>query len=67
MTNIEDFDEDKKNSGRRQKFTSKKKHNKKDMLDDEIISRNYEKKHIKKIKESFSDEEWEDWDKYYNR
>ena len=37
------------------------------MLDDEIISRNYEKKHIKKIKESFSDEEWEDWDKYYNR
>jgi hypothetical protein len=65
MTNFEDYD-DKKNSSRRQKFTGKKKHTKKDMLDDEIISKNYEKKQIKKIKESFDDEEWEDWDKYYN-
>jgi hypothetical protein len=36
------------------------------MLDDELINKNNAKKEIKKLKESFDDEEWENWDRFYN-
>lgn len=49
---------------RRQKI--KKQHIKKNMMDDELINKSNAKKEIKKLKESFDDEEWEDWDRYYN-
>lgn len=46
--------------------SNKKTHIKKTMLDDDVISNSNAKKHIKKVKQSFEDEEWQDWDKYYN-
>ena len=45
---------------------NKKNIRKVDSDDDFIRKKNIEKKTIKRIKESFDDEEWEDWDRYYN-
>lgn len=61
MTNSDDF-EDRKQPRRKIKKQNIKKH----LLDDDQIQKNKAKKEIKKIKESFDDEEWENWDKYYN-
>lgn len=51
---------------RREKI--KKKTTKKDFLfENEIQEKtHFQKKELKKIKESLEDEEWEDWDRYYN-
>ena len=62
MKNIDEDNE--KKPERKPKI--KKQYTKKNMLDDEIIANNNAKKEVKKLKESFIDEEWEDWDKYYN-
>jgi hypothetical protein len=62
MKNQDNF-EDRKQS-RRNKI--KKENVKKHFFDDEDVRKHNVKKEIKKIKESFEDEEWEDWDKYYN-
>ena len=64
MSQFEDLN-DRKNS-RKSKFTNKKKVNKKDIFDDDIINSHQKKKEIKKIKENLDNEEWEDWDQYYN-
>ena len=50
---------------RRKKLQSKNLY-KQNGFDDEIEAKNLNKKEIKKIKENFQDEEWEDWDRYYN-
>jgi hypothetical protein len=50
---------------RRKKLQSKNLY-KQNGFDDEIEAKNLKKKEIKKIKENFQDEEWEDWDRYYN-
>lgn len=50
---------------RRKKF-SKPKNKNKEYVDDDKDIKHTQKKEIKKIKESFQDEEWEDWDRYYN-
>lgn len=64
MKNKEE-DTDRK-STRREKI--KKKNLRKDFsFDDENQEKNHlHKKELKKIKEEFEDEEWEDWDRYYN-
>jgi hypothetical protein len=38
----------------------------KEFEDDSLNRENIAKKEVKKLKESFQDEEWEDWDRYYN-
>lgn len=50
---------------RRKKLQSKNlyKHN---HPEDDIEAKSHKKKEIKKIKEDFDNEEWEDWDRYYN-
>jgi hypothetical protein len=63
MRNLDEENGDKKPE-RRQKV--KKPYIKKNMLDDELINKNNAKKEIKKLKESFDDEEWENWDRFYN-
>jgi len=63
MRNLDDENSDKKPE-RRQKV--KKQHIKRNMLDDELINKSNAKKEIKKLKESFDDEEWENWDRFYN-
>jgi hypothetical protein len=65
MSQFEDLN-DRKNS-RKSKFTNKKKVNKKEIYDDDMIHNHQRKKEIKKLKEHLEDEEWEDWDQYYNR
>jgi hypothetical protein len=64
MKENEDFD---RKDDRRKKI--KLKNNKKDIdfIDDNFIdNKKLSSKDVKKIKESFKDEEWEDWDRYYN-
>lgn len=51
---------------RREKFNSKKNQNHKIDDNDELRRKNISKKEIKKIKETYQEEEWEDWDRYYN-
>jgi len=61
--------ENNENSDRKQERRQKiYKHKKKNpsFYDDEDRSQDRIKKEYKKIKETFEDEEWEDWDKYYN-
>jgi hypothetical protein len=65
MNQSEDFN-DRKND-RKSKFTKKKKVNKKDIFDDDMLSDHQSKKNIKRVKENLENEEWEDWDQYYNR
>jgi hypothetical protein len=62
---MKNLDEDNEKKPER-KPKIKKQYTKKNMLDDEIIANNNAKKEVKKLKESFIDEEWEDWDRYYN-
>lgn len=38
----------------------------KDFFDESLIKESKIKQEIKKKKQSFEDEEWEDWDRYYN-
>jgi len=64
MKNSEDNNDRK--SERRNKF-NKKHHVKKPFVDDDIVGKNHAKKELKKLKESFEEEEWKDWDEYYNR
>jgi hypothetical protein len=63
----EDFSNRKEN--RRQKF-NKNKGTKKpnDFEDHEVVDKPSSKikQEIKKIRQSYDDEEWEDWDRYYN-
>jgi hypothetical protein len=61
--------ENNENNDRKQERRQKiHKHKKKSpsFYDEEDLSHNRIKKEYKKIKETFDDEEWEDWDKYYN-
>lgn len=52
---------------RRKKFSKpKNKNSAGNYIDDDKDIKHTQKKEIKKIKESFQDEEWEDWDRYYN-
>lgn len=51
---------------RRKKFSKPKSKNRDHYADDENNLKNIQKKETKRIKESFQDEEWEDWDRYYN-
>ena len=62
---MKNLDEDNEKKPER-KPKIKKQYTKKNMLDDDIIANNNAKKEVKKLKESFIDEEWEDWDRYYN-
>jgi len=62
MKNPDNFEDRKQH--RRNKI--KKQHIKKHLLDDDDVRQHNVKKDIKKLKESFEDEEWEDWDQYYN-
>lgn len=64
MKNHNEFpDKDRKNC-RREKFKNKR--NKPSRYDfDDLPPKNIEK-NIKKKKEHFQEEEWEDWDRYYN-
>lgn len=36
------------------------------MLDDDQIKQSNAKKQVKRMKEDFDNEEWENWDQYYN-
>lgn len=61
----EDFTERKDDRRKKIKLkTNKKKVN--EFEDDSLYRENIAKKEVKKLKESFQDEEWEDWDRYYN-
>lgn len=53
---------------RRKKFSKPKDKNNRpgNYIDEDKDIKHIQKKEIKKIKESFQDEEWEDWDRYYN-
>ena len=58
--------QDSRKDYRRKKLENKYHHEKNKIFDDDIQRKTQQKKEIKKIKESFDDEEWEDWDRYYN-
>lgn len=67
MSMQEDFPNRKEN--RRQKLSKNKSTKKPDGQEDhETADRPSSKikQEIKKIKQSYEDEEWEDWDRYYN-
>lgn len=58
---------DQRKDYRRKKLENKYSHEKNRVHDDDNQKKTQQqKKEIKKIKESFEDEEWEDWDRYYN-
>lgn len=61
--------ENEKNQDRKQERRQKldKSRKKQSFYNEEDIVNNKLKKEFKKTKERFEDEEWEDWDKYYNR
>jgi hypothetical protein len=64
MKDKEDFDR-KDNRRKKIKLKNNKKHI--DSVDDDFIdNKKLISKDVKKIKETFQDEEWEDWDRYYN-
>jgi hypothetical protein len=65
MKNFEKDEENPKEK-RREKFNSKK--NQSHYIDDndDLRRKNLSKKELKKIKEIYQEEEWEDWDRYYN-
>lgn len=64
MNDKEDFD---RKDHRRKKIKIKTHKKQVDPVDSDFIDQgNPTKGDIKKIKESFKDEEWEDWDRYYN-
>lgn len=53
---------------RRKKFSKpkNKSKNRDHYLEEDNDIKHIAKKEAKRIKESFEDEEWEDWDRYYN-
>jgi len=65
MKNFEKDEENQKEK-RREKFNSKKNHYHRIDDNDELRKKNLSKKELKKIKENYQEEEWEDWDRYYN-
>ena len=67
MKDKEDSSERKDDRRKKLRLKNNKKRSKSsDSYDDDIDIHNLIKKDIKKIKETFQDEEWEDWDRYYN-
>lgn len=67
MKDKEDFSERKDDRRKKLRLKNNKKRSKSgDSYDDDIDVNSLIKKDIKKIKETFQDEEWEDWDRYYN-
>ena len=66
---MNNFDNDFPNEKEKRREKFKKKHQNGDNYfeEDDINKRkNISKKELKKIKESYQEEEWEDWDRYYN-
>ena len=51
---------------RREKLGQKKKTKRSFDDNDDIKRQNLSKQELKKIKETYEEEEWEDWDRYYN-
>jgi|688.fasta_scaffold92165_4 hypothetical protein len=67
MKDKEDFFEKKDDRRKKIKLKNNKKRSKSSSgYEDDQDVNNLVKKDIKKIKETFQDEEWEDWDRYYN-
>jgi hypothetical protein len=65
MKDKEDFD---RKDSRRKKINLKNNKKHVNSVDDDFVdNKKLNSKEIKKLKESFQDEEWEDWDRYYNR
>ena len=64
MNNFEK-DRSEEKEKRRSKIKNKKKQNY-HIEDDNLRRDSVYKKEIKKIKESYQEEEWEDWNRYYN-
>lgn len=62
------FDNDSENpkDKRRTNFVNKKDKPKFFDDNDELKRKNLSKQELKKIKETYEEEEWEDWDRYYN-
>jgi hypothetical protein len=66
MTNFDkEFDSPK--DKRREKFLHKKTQSDKIQDFDDVKRKNIIKKELKKTKEKYQEEEWEDWDRFYNR
>jgi hypothetical protein len=64
MKDKDDFD---RKDNRRKKINLKNNKKHINSIDDDFIeNRKLDSKDIKKLKETFQDEEWEDWDRYYN-
>ncbi len=64
MKDKEDFD---RKDSRRKKINLKNNKKHVNSVDDDFVdNKKLNSKEIKKLKESFQDEEWEDWDRYYN-
>jgi hypothetical protein len=65
---MKNFDQEFENpkEKRREKFHTKKNHYPRIDENDELRRKNLSKKELKKIKENYQEEEWEDWDRYYN-
>lgn len=64
MKDKDDFD---RKDSRRKKINLKNNKKHINSVDDDFIdNKKLSSKEIKKLKESFQDEEWEDWDRYYN-
>ena len=61
-----DRDSDNPKDKRREKFGNKKQKPKLFDENDDVKRQNLSKQELKKIKESYEEEEWEDWDRYYN-
>lgn len=61
-----DSDFDNSKDKRREKFGNKKRKQKLFNDNDDIKRKNLSKQELKKIKETYEEEEWEDWDRYYN-
>lgn len=63
MKHNNDFSDKDRKSSRREKIKNKRN---KHSYDNEDFSPKDINNQIKKKKEDFQDEEWEDWDRYYN-
>jgi hypothetical protein len=65
MTKFDNEFDDPKDK-RREKFGHKKHKNRAFEESEDIKRQNLSKQELKKIKETYEEEEWEDWDRYYN-
>jgi hypothetical protein len=63
---IREIDNENDDERQKRKPKIKKEKVKKHLLDDEKIRSHNAKIEIKKLKEDYDNEEWEDWDRYYN-